>query len=200
MTPAPPIVTELTNRLLQNARIRYHWRPAPTFELSGWTVDELLVSANIAPAVRTRLQKYGWGKKTSVLAGTKQKPKPTVVDVEIWKPAKKHLAVEAELARLAKEFESPPDVSPNHLLVPCANPGCYCPGGAPSPAPFSAVRDAKIRDYAPKEGVIRVAVIDTGYIVHPALDGRRAAGGFTPVQGKVLNPAGNWVPSQPDGL
>ena len=201
MTPAPPTVTELTNRLLQNARIGYHWAPAPTYELSGWTVDELLVSADVTSAVRSKLKQYGWGKKTSVLAGSKPKPKPKVVDVEIWKPAGKHFAVEVVLAHLAKAFSTPPKVSPNHLLVPCANPGCYCPGGPPSPVTtFPASLDAAIRDYAPKNGPIRVAVIDTGYIAHPALDVRAAAGGFAAVQGKVLNPAGNWVASQPDGL
>ena len=203
MTPAPSTVTQLTNRLLKNPRVRYYWAPAPGYELSSWIVDELLVSKDVDPAVRKELGKAGWKKATSVLAPGPGMPKakPHVVDVEIWKPSNKsYVAVEALLAHLASIFPEPPKVSPNHLLVPCVNRGCYCPGGPPKPVAFPADCDEDIREYSAPKYPTKVAVIDTGYIRHPALDARTGKGGFVAVQGDVLNRAGTWVKSKRDGL
>jgi hypothetical protein len=201
MTSAPPYVTHLTNRLLKDPRVGYTWAPAPSYELSGWIKDELLVSKDVPDAVKTRLKTVlGWQRASSVLTKVPKKPSPKVIDIEIWKPAAPNYAVvEAVLSDLRSQFGFLPKVSPNHLLVPC-NLGCYCPASAPIEVAVQTALAARIATFKPGKGPIDVVVIDTGYIQHPALENRRAAGGFTSVRGEVLRRNNTWGPSPPDGV
>jgi hypothetical protein len=201
MTP-PPSITDLTNRLLNNPRVRHLWGPAPTYELSSWLVDELLVSADVDPKVRARIKQKGWKKVSSVLSGGGLPAKhKEVVDIEIWKPlSKTSLAVAPLVAMVRHDFGSSTKVSPNHLLVPCYNSGCYCPARAPLPIAQQAALAQKIETFveAGKKNV-NVVVIDTGYISHPALAKRARKGGFHALKGQVFN-GESWVNSPPDGL
>jgi subtilase family protein len=201
LSSAPPYVTHLTNRLIKNPRVGYTWAAAPSFELSGWITDELLVSKDAPAAVKDRLKTVlGWQRVSSVLSKVPKKPGPKVVDIEIWKPAASNYAVvQAVLSDLTNHFGFLPKVSPNHLLVPC-NLGCYCPATAPTEVAAQVQLAARIANFKPGKGPIEVAVIDTGYIPHPALERRKQAGGFRSVRGEVLNQNNNWVPSQPDGV
>jgi Subtilase family len=201
MSFAPPFVTHLTNRLIKDPRVGYTWASAPSFELSGWIKDELLVSKDVADAVRTRLNvELGWQRVSSVLTKVPKKPAPKVVDIEIWKPARPNYAVvQAVLSDLRTHFGFLPKVSPNHLLVPC-NLGCYCPASAPREVADQAALAAKIANFNPGKGAIEVVVIDTGYIQHPALERRKAAGGFASVRGEVLRRNNTWGPSPPDSV
>ncbi len=202
MPVAPPNLTQLTSRLIADPRIGHHFGPPPTYELAGWVKDELLVSEDVPKAVRAQLGKLGWGPASSVLApgagGKMPKRESSVVDIEIWKPAGPHKIVEVVLTNLMSVFGKLPKVSPNHLLVPC-NHGSYCPAGPPRRVAAQPQLAQKIAHFAPGRDTIRVVVIDTGYIRHPALEARAAAGGFTHVQGQVMNNRA-WVPSQPDAL
>ena len=201
MTP-PPYITDMTNRLLNNPRLRHVWGPAPTHELTSWLVDELLVSKDVDPKVRVRLKQKGWKKVSSVLTGGGlPAKKKEVVDVEIWKPVSKTaLAVAPLVAMVRHDFGPATKVSPNHLLVPCYNSGCYCPAAAPLPIGQQPALRQKIETFveAGKKNV-EVVVIDTGFIPHPALLKRRQKGGFQSLRGQVFN-GESWVNSPPDGL
>jgi len=203
---APPYVSELTNRLVSLPRIEKTWGPAPTYEISAWVKDELLVSADVDGAVRATLGTLGWAKATSVLAPAgfqMPKKRPGVVDVEVWKPKPTGhpLVVEAVLANLAAAFPGTDvKVSPNHLLVPCVNVGCYCPGGPPRPIKPNAQLAQRIGNYPVAKNKLNVAVIDTGYVRHPALQARMAKKGFETYRAEVLTAGGAWVTSKRDGL
>ncbi len=203
MPVAPPNLTHLTTRLLKDPRLDHQFGPAPTFELSSWVKDELLVSEDVPKPVRAQLGKLGWGRASSVLApgagGKLPKRESGVVDIEVWKPVGHHFSiVEVVMSNLASTFGKPPKVSPNHLLVPC-NHGSYCPSGPPRRVAVQARLAAKIATFTPGKDTIRVVVIDTGYIRHPALEARAAHGGFVHVQGQVLKNQA-WVASEPDGV
>src|SRR5215813_5060095 len=89
MAVAPPNVTDLTNRILQNKHVEYRWGPAPTFELSAWIRNELLVSEVAPDHEKALLQKLGWRRTSSVLARTSRatiRRRPGVKDIEIWVP------------------------------------------------------------------------------------------------------------------
>ncbi|HST16410.1 MAG TPA: S8/S53 family peptidase [Gaiellaceae bacterium] len=196
---APPNVTHLTRRILKNKHVDYAWGPAPTYELSSWIRDELLVSRDATDDERGLLNKFGWGRKGSVLQGAGKRA-AGVTDIEIWKPTTdSYSMVESVIADLRMASGKTPLVSPNHLLVPCGL-GSYCPARAPTALAPQAARAARIANYlAPREGEpIRVVVIDTGYIEKPSLEARSDRGGFTSVKGEIFN-GSSWVPSQPDG-
>ena len=198
---APPNVTHLTNRILHHPDVEYAWRPWPTYELSAWIRDELLVSEDATPNERALLDKLGWKKTSSVLSkkGKVALPArvPGVKDIEIWTPKDpgNFAMVErvmAELLSMGKE----PLVSPNHLLVPC-NYGCYCPAYAPFVLAPQPNRAAKMEKFVRTESPVHVVVIDTGYIKKAPLEVRRDLGGFDNYRGEVWN--GNaWVLSQED--
>jgi subtilisin family serine protease len=179
------------------------WGPEPTYDLTGWIRDELLVSQDASPLERKRLAEWGWRRKASALAPSgKTKPPrraPGVLDIEIWGPRvpSSYRMVEAVISDLTHEVGGTPKVSPNHLLVPCGA-GAYCPARAPKPLtrtqPALAARMANFVEGSET----RVVVIDTGYIRKDPLEKRRERGGFDNRTGEIWN--GNaWVPSPQDG-
>jgi hypothetical protein len=199
---APPKVTHLTNRILQNKKhVQYRWGPGPTYELSAWICDELLVSEDASDEERSRLKQFGWRPKSSVLASagkTKITRRPGVKDIEIWRPrdpGQFHM-VEAVISELTLELGKTPMVSPNHLLVPCGY-GSYCSARAPKPLPPQSRRASRIANYKPGADV-SVVVIDTGYITKAPLEQRRQRGGFADRAGEVFD-GENWSSSPPDG-
>jgi hypothetical protein len=201
---APPNVTHLTTRILHNKHVEYVWGPAPTYELTSWIRDELLVSQEASKLERDLLDKWGWRKKMSALAPSpKSKTKPPkrapgVLDIEIWGPKipSSYRMVEAVITDLTHATHGTSKVSPNHLLVPCGA-GAYCPARAPKPIrpqPRLANRMANFVEGSET----RVVVIDTGYIRKDPLERRRQRGGFDNRTGEIWN--GNaWVPSPQDG-
>jgi len=201
---APPNVTHLTTRILQNPNVEYVWGPAPTYELTSWISDELLVSQDASKLERDLLDHWGWRSNGSVLAASpksKSKPPkraPGVMDIEIWGPKSpsNYRMVEAVISDLTHETHGMPRVSPNHVLVPCGA-GSYCPARPPKPISPQLGLAKRIENFV--EGAnTRVVVIDTGYIRKDPLERRRQLGGFDNVTGEIWN--GNaWVPSQPDG-
>ena len=200
---APPNVTHLTSRILSDHHhVGYAWMPAPTFELSSWVRDELLVSQDATDEERGLLStKYGWRKKGSVIAKLGKRT-DGVRDVEIWGPTNpdRFMMVEGVVADLSARFGEKSLVSPNHLMVPSPNLGCYCPASAPkylAPQPNRATAIAKYVPPPKGEEPVRVVVIDTGYIKKPSLENRRNRGGFASVRGEIFNGT-SWVPSPVD--
>ncbi|HST17920.1 MAG TPA: S8/S53 family peptidase [Gaiellaceae bacterium] len=189
--------------MLQNEFVQYAWAAAPGYELTSWVRDELLVSPEASKLERDLLTSWGWRKKTSVLAPSKQTPrlprkKPGVVDVEIWAPRypTQYQMVEAVIADLTHAVGGSPKVSPNHFLVHCGL-GSYCPARAPRPLrrPQTALANKMARFDENSE--TRVVVIDTGYIEKEPLERRRQRGGFDNRLGELWN-GEDWVPSPED--
>lgn len=199
---APPNVTHLTTRILHDANVEYAWGSAPTYELSGWIRDELLVSEEASPDERNLLGKFGWRRKSSVLSPSSkvklQKRAHGVKDIEIWTPKdpSQFAMVETVIADLTYLLGRTPLVSPNHLMVAC-NHGCYCPAYAPTALATQPRRAARMAKFEGGQAPVRVVVIDTGYIKKAPLESRRSLGGFADRPGEIFN--GNaWVTSPPD--
>ena len=199
---APPKVTNLTSRILHNKHVEYTWGPAPTYELTSWIRNELLVSQDASKLERDLLGQWGWRKKMSALApGPKTKPPKRasgVLDIEIWGPKVpgSFRMVEAVMTDLTHAVGATPKVSPNHLLVPCGA-GSYCPARPPRPIGAQAALANRIANFV-EGSETRVVVIDTGYIEKAPLEKRRVRGGFDNRTGEIWN--GNaWVASPQDG-